>query len=397
MKGLKDREQLYQYLRMHQLESVFPESLLPHLTVYSFDQGELICSQGDPALHLYVLVKGKIKIYTTSAEGRALILSFKTPLEVIGDIEYIRGRDIINTVEAVTPVHMIGVHHTRLKKYGSDHAPLLQFMLDIITQKFYVKSNSLSFNLLHPVEVRLAGYLLAVSFDESDAQFKGQIRTTSLKDVANLIGTSYRHLNRVIAQLCAEGLLERTQSLILIKNKEGLRRLAGHHIYEKSAKGRGEIMVIGLLLALMAGSLIGLQNIFNSRVNERAGTWATTTLVLGLGFLASMTIGYLFEGKQLFALQTMQTWYWFSGLIGVGVVVCMVQGIKRLGPMYAVSIVLTSQLAFALLWDSLGWLGLTKVPFTFKQLIGVLVIVGGILVFKLGGGRQARQAAVKTT
>lgn len=232
MKELKDREQLHQYLRMHQLESVFPESLLPHLTIYSFDQGELICSQGDRPLQLYVLVKGKIKIFTTSAEGRAHILSFKTPLEVIGDIEYIRGCDIINTVEAVTPVHMIGVHHRWLKKYGSDHAPLLQFMLDIITQKFYVKSNSLSFNLLHSVEVRLAGYLLAVSFDESDVQFQGQLRTTSLKDVANLIGTSYRHLNRVIAQLCADGLLERTQSLILIKNKEGLRRLAGHNIYE---------------------------------------------------------------------------------------------------------------------------------------------------------------------
>ncbi|MCY9656420.1 DMT family transporter [Paenibacillus chondroitinus] len=155
-------------------------------------------------------------------------------------------------------------------------------------------------------------------------------------------------------------------------------------------------MAIGFLLALLAGSLVGLQNIFNSMVNERAGTWATTALVLGLGFLASMTIGFLFEGKQLFALQTMQTWYWFSGLIGVGVVVCMVQGIKRLGPTYAISIVLTSQLAFALLWDTLGWLGLTQVPFTFKQLIGVLVIVGGILVFKLGGDREDRQAAAKT-
>ncbi|SDC26986.1 transporter family-2 protein [Paenibacillus sp. UNCCL117] len=156
-------------------------------------------------------------------------------------------------------------------------------------------------------------------------------------------------------------------------------------------------MVTGLLLALLAGSLVGLQNIFNSKVNERAGTWATTTLVLGLGFLASLTIGFLFEGKGLFAWQPMQTWYWFSGLIGVGVVVCMVQGTRRLGPTYAVSIVLTSQLAFALLWDSLGWLGLTQVPFTFKQLIGVLVIVAGILLFKLGGGRVAQHAAAKST
>lgn len=147
-------------------------------------------------------------------------------------------------------------------------------------------------------------------------------------------------------------------------------------------------MMLGLLFALIAGSLISIQNIFNSKVNEQAGSWATTTLVLGMGFLASLTFGLLFEGKHLFILQNMKPWYWFSGIIGVGVVTCLVNGIRLLGPTFAVSIVFTSQLGFALLWDSMGWLGLEKVPFTPKQLIGVLVIVSGILLFKLGGIRQ---------
>ncbi|MBD0384433.1 DMT family transporter [Paenibacillus sedimenti] len=147
-------------------------------------------------------------------------------------------------------------------------------------------------------------------------------------------------------------------------------------------------MILGLLFALIAGSLVSVQNIFNSKVNERAGSWATTSVVLGMGFAASLTIGLINEGKHLFILQHMQPWYWFSGLIGVGVVICLVQGIRLLGPTFAISIVLTAQLGFALLLDSLGWLGLDKVPFTFNKLIGVLVIAGGIFVFKLGGGRE---------
>ncbi|OAB42559.1 DMT family transporter [Paenibacillus antarcticus] len=149
-------------------------------------------------------------------------------------------------------------------------------------------------------------------------------------------------------------------------------------------------MMLGLVLAVIAGSLVSLQNIFNSKVNERAGSWATTTLVLGMGFLASLTFGLIFEGKEMFNLHNTQPWYWFSGLIGVGVVICMVQGMKLLSPTYAIAIVLTSQLGFALLWDSLGWLGLDKVPFTISKLVGVLVIVGGIYVFKLGGGEKQR-------
>ncbi|MGE7623014.1 DMT family transporter [Viridibacillus sp. NPDC096237] len=144
-------------------------------------------------------------------------------------------------------------------------------------------------------------------------------------------------------------------------------------------------MIVGLILALVAGSLVGLQNIFNSKVNEHTGSWASTTLVLGMGFLASLMVGLIVEGGNLFNLQNMQSWYWFSGLIGVGVVTCILNGIKLLGPTYAISIVLTSQLCFALLWDSLGWFGLEQVPFTLQQLLGVLVIAGGIIVYKFGG------------
>ncbi|MGE6632264.1 DMT family transporter [Bacillus sp. NPDC077027] len=142
-------------------------------------------------------------------------------------------------------------------------------------------------------------------------------------------------------------------------------------------------MIFGLLLATAAGALVSLQTIFNSKVNERTGSWATTTLVLGMGFLASFTMSLLLEGADTFQIRHVQAWYWVSGIIGVGVVICLVQGIKRLGPTFGISIVLTSQLGFALLFDSFGWLGLEKVHFSLTKLLGVLIIIVGILVFKL--------------
>ncbi|WP_150273926.1 DMT family transporter [Paenibacillus tepidiphilus] len=154
-------------------------------------------------------------------------------------------------------------------------------------------------------------------------------------------------------------------------------------------------MVIGLILAMIAGALVSLQNIFNTKVNQHTGSWSTTTLVLGMGFIASLVMGLIFEGADMFTLRHMELWYWFSGIIGVGVVICLVQATKLLGATYAISIVLTAQLGTALLWDSLGWLGLEKVPFTWNQLIGVLVIVGGILVFKLGGGNGTDEEPAK--
>ncbi|WP_413303620.1 cyclic nucleotide-binding domain-containing protein [Bacillus sp. 1P10SD] len=231
MKEIKDRAQLQSFIEEYQMESIFNQQLLPYLSLYSFEEGELICSQGEPSEYLYVLVKGKVKIYTNSAEGKTLILSFKTPLEVIGDLEYVQGIDFVNTVEAVSSVSMIGIHHRWLKKYAKDHSPFLQFLLEIITKKFHVKSKSMSLTIMYPVEVRLASYLMSVSLDESVSLNKSQIRI-NIKDTANLIGTSYRHLNRVIAQLCEDGLIERNKGLILVKDRERLRMLAGDNIYE---------------------------------------------------------------------------------------------------------------------------------------------------------------------
>jgi len=229
---MKDLKQLDYYLKYHQIESIFNEKLREHMSLYKFEQGELICNQGDSSKYMYVLVKGKLKIYTTSVEGKTLILSFKKPLELIGDIEYVRGTEILNTVEAVSTVYMIGIEHRWLKKYGSDHPPFLQFILEIITEKFFIKSNSLSFNLMYPVEVRLASYLLSISYDDSDSFLNEQLSTATLKDAANLIGTSYRHLNRVIQQFCKEGFIERINGHILIKDREGLSTLASNNIYE---------------------------------------------------------------------------------------------------------------------------------------------------------------------
>ncbi|MGG1880611.1 DMT family transporter [Paenibacillus cisolokensis] len=155
-------------------------------------------------------------------------------------------------------------------------------------------------------------------------------------------------------------------------------------------------MVLGLFLALIAGSLVGLQNVFNAKVNRHTGTWTTTTLVLGLGFAASFMIGMFADREGMTGfLPHMQTWFWFSGLIGVGVVTCMVQGMRLLGPTFAVAITMTSQLGLALLFDTRGWLGLQQVPFTLHQLIGVLVFVAGIFVFKLGGARERLKETVR--
>ncbi|MFS0654935.1 Crp/Fnr family transcriptional regulator [Bacillus sp. 179-C3.3 HS] len=215
------------YIERHQLQHVFHSTLLSHVTLWRYRQGELICSKGDKREYMYLLVKGKLKIFTTTKEGKTFILCFKNPLEAIGDIEYIQQTDMVNTVEAVTEVHLLRISHQALSRYAKEDPRVLTFLLKGITNKFYTKSNDLSFHLLHPVEVRLASYLLSVLLDEETSN--SQLRLT---DIANLIGTSYRHINRVIQQFAEKGVIERRRGNITIRDKKRLLEIAEHNIYE---------------------------------------------------------------------------------------------------------------------------------------------------------------------
>lgn len=232
MREIKAFERIESYLHSHKIQSLFKEEIIPYLSLYEFDKGEQICSQGEVVEYLYILVKGKVKIFTTSEEGKTLILSFKTPLEVFGDIEYVQEINTINTVEAVSPVVMIGVRQSVLRRFLKDHSPFLQFLLEIITRKFYINSQFMRHNIMYPVETRLASYLVSVAYDENEALVNGKVSTSNLIDIANLIGTSYRHLNRVIKEFCLNGLVERDKGVILIKDLEGLKLVAKENLYE---------------------------------------------------------------------------------------------------------------------------------------------------------------------
>lgn len=221
MNKRRDKEE---YILQYQLEKVIDEPLRSSATLHYFKRGERICSQGDPIHELYILVEGQIKIYTNSLQGKTLILCFKDPVEAIGDIEYIQKKAVINTVEAVSDVCMLKIPYQAIDADGIHSVPLLQFLLKVITEKFYTDSNFTSFNMLHPVETRLASYLLSM-YPLENHQTKQQLFVKTA-DLANLLGTSYRHINRVIKRLSQDQVIVREKGVITIVNRQRLKELA---------------------------------------------------------------------------------------------------------------------------------------------------------------------------
>jgi CRP-like cAMP-binding protein len=232
MKIMKDQSGVADYLDQFDLNPIFSEELKGKLSLYHFQQGEILCSKGDEIHHMYFLVKGKVKIFTTTPEGKTLIVRFKTPLAVIGDVEYVKGTEVFNTVEAVSDGVVMGIPFDDLRTMETNQVPFLQFLLEIVTEKFYTESHATNFNMLYPVEVRLASYLLSLSSEGEGTMFHKEMQTSKVTEIADLIGTSYRHLNRVIKKLSNEEIIQRKKGILHIKDLPRLRERADGNIYE---------------------------------------------------------------------------------------------------------------------------------------------------------------------
>lgn len=144
---------------------------------------------------------------------------------------------------------------------------------------------------------------------------------------------------------------------------------------------RRQIM-LGIIYSLAAGVLLGIQNVLNAKVGEKIGLWQTTTIVHILGLIVSIVMLVLMKGGSFQKINEVNKIYLIGGAFGALIVFCVMNATTMLGPAYAVAILLVSQLLMALIIDSFGMFGVEKIPFTLSKLIGIVMMIGGIIIFK---------------
>ena len=230
-----EREKLIvQYLKKYDLMHIFSVIELNDIDVLRVRKGQLICSKGDEINHMYLVVEGKVKIYTITPDDKRLILRFQKSLGIIGDIEYIQGTDVLHTIEASTECLLLKIPFQTIRDTVGNDADFLSFLLDVITSRFRAKTDAATLNLLYPVEVRIASFLLSTTTggEGKHSVYHEEAVGSSLKDIADMVGTSYRHLNRVIKKLCNEEIINRSGGKLFIKDLDRLKKIAKNNIYE---------------------------------------------------------------------------------------------------------------------------------------------------------------------
>ena len=141
--------------------------------------------------------------------------------------------------------------------------------------------------------------------------------------------------------------------------------------------------MIGFFIALLSGALMSVQGVFNTQVTKTSGIWVANAFVQLSAFLVCMGI-WLCTDRTSFAtlLKVEPKYMLLGGVMGAGITYTVIKGMDLLGPARAVMLIVIAQLIVAYGIELLGWFGVEKQPLEARKVVGMLIAIAGIIVFK---------------
>ena len=141
--------------------------------------------------------------------------------------------------------------------------------------------------------------------------------------------------------------------------------------------------MIGIILALLAGLLMSVQGVFNTRLMDSSNMWTTNTWVHFTAFVTSIAVWFFAGRENLFSVFSVSNkLYLLGGVIGALITFTVIKSIASLGPAYATMLILLAQLVASCLIEFLGLVSTEKTCFEWSKLIGAALMVAGIIVFQ---------------
>lgn len=228
---IEDQSKLDYYIKKHEIKAMFDPTLFDdklrdQMELHLFTKGEFICQIDESLDYFYFIVTGKAKVLIPTQSGKSLLIQFYTPPKLIGIVEFLDMDTATSNVEVVEDTLCIGIRMAAFNQYVEDDKEFLKFACHRLGKLLVKSSKASSINLLYPVESRLASYLLASTPKDESASIVNEITADKATELADLLGTSYRHLVRTINKLTDEGIIRKEKKKFIILDRERLEEIS---------------------------------------------------------------------------------------------------------------------------------------------------------------------------
>ena len=182
--------------------------------VRTFPRSTVLISEGDVGDALYVILSGRVKVYSSNEAGREFVIDFHGAGEYVGEMT-LDGEPRSASVMTVEPTTCAVVNRAQFRDFLLAHPDFAMHLIDRLIHRLRVTTGNLKSLALSDVYGRLVRLLNTLAH-EVDGRFVVLEKLTQ-QDIADRIGASRDMIGKLMKDLVAGGYLaveDRTITLL---------------------------------------------------------------------------------------------------------------------------------------------------------------------------------------
>ena len=188
---------------------------------------EYLFHEGDPALWLWIVKTGHVRIVRHSRAGKDVVLELLGPGEIFGGVAAIERRPYPASAQATEPSVVVKIPADVVVGLAERHPPVVREMALLIGRRLRAAHDSVKLSV-EPVESRLAATLLRLA-DREGVRTKSGVELPfhlTRQSLADMSGTTVETAIRVVSRWQRDELVEDHGGRLIVRDPDALRDLA---------------------------------------------------------------------------------------------------------------------------------------------------------------------------
>lgn len=206
------------------LDDAAAASLRASMENIRLNKGAVLFSEGDEGDHLYVIVEGKLKLGTSSGDGRENLLSVLGPGEMFGELSLFDPGPRTSTATAVTDVRLLSLGHDKVGPWITQHPQVALELLARLAQRLRRNYEVVGDLVFSDVPGRVAKALIDLGERFGKVTNEGLYVNHDLtqEELAQLVGASRETVNKALADFAGRNWIRLDGRAVLVLDLERL-------------------------------------------------------------------------------------------------------------------------------------------------------------------------------
>ncbi len=184
------------------------------------DRAEVVLLEGEPAVNVYFIASGAVKVFKTSVEGKEQVLNIVRPGESFNDVPIFDGGANPASARAMGPVLLYGINKNDMEALLRDHPQLALNAIKVLARQVrHLVSLVEDLSFKHVI-----GRVAKILLEHIEMETGTGPRLTQ-QEMAAMAGTAREVVGRSLKALEEKGAIRLDRHRMIITDKEALQKV----------------------------------------------------------------------------------------------------------------------------------------------------------------------------